>query len=87
MGLAAVSRTVDVGLSMSDRCYLDNAATSWPKPESVLAAMDRYHREFGVAAGRGATRAAAEVDATIARCRSSLSGRNTELCSSVEAMT
>ena len=51
------------------RCYLDNAATSWPKPESVLAAMDRYHREFGVAAGRGATRAAAEVDATIARCR------------------
>ncbi len=51
------------------RCYLDNAATSWPKPEGVLAAMDRYHREFGVAAGRGATRAASEVDATIARCR------------------
>lgn len=51
------------------RCYLDNAATSWPKPDSVLAAMDRYHREFGVAAGRGATRAAAEVDATISRCR------------------
>lgn len=54
---------------MSDRCYLDNAATSWPKPEGVLAAMDRYHRELGVAAGRGATRAASEVDATIARCR------------------
>lgn len=51
------------------RCYLDNAATSWPKPDSVLAAMERYHRELGVAAGRGATRAAAEVDATIARCR------------------
>ena len=54
---------------MSDRCYLDNAATSWPKPEGVLAVMDRYHRELGVAAGRGATRAASEVDATIARCR------------------
>jgi cysteine desulfurase family protein len=54
---------------MSARCYLDNAATSWPKPEPVLAAMDRYHRELGVAAGRGATRAASEVDATIARCR------------------
>lgn len=54
---------------MSPRCYLDNAATSWPKPECVLAAMDRYHRELGVAAGRGATRAAANVDATIARCR------------------
>ncbi len=51
------------------RCYLDNAATSWPKPEGVLAAMDRYHRELGVAAGRGATRSASEVDATIARCR------------------
>ena len=54
---------------MSSRCYLDNAATSWPKPDGVLAAMDRYHRELGVAAGRGATRAASEVDATIARCR------------------
>ncbi len=54
--------------SMS-RTYLDNAATSWPKPEGVLAAMDRYHRELGVAAGRGATRAASEVDSVIARCR------------------
>lgn len=51
------------------RCYLDNAATSWPKPEGVLAAMDRYHRELGVAVGRGATRAASEVNATISRCR------------------
>ncbi len=51
------------------RCYLDNAATSWPKPEGVLTAMDRYHFELGVAAGRGATRAASEVDTTIARCR------------------
>ncbi len=51
------------------RCYLDNAATSWPKPECVLAAIDHYQRELGVAAGRGATRAAFEVDAVIARCR------------------
>lgn len=51
------------------RIYLDNAATSWPKPEGVLTAMDYFHRELGVAAGRGATRAAAEVDAVIARCR------------------
>lgn len=69
MGLAAVSCSVDFGLTMSLRCYLDNAATSWPKPEGVLLAMDRYHRELGVAAGRGATRAASEVDATIVRCR------------------
>lgn len=51
------------------RIYLDNAATSWPKPDSVLAAMNRYAQELGVAAGRGATRAAAEVDSVIARCR------------------
>lgn len=51
------------------RTYLDNAATSWPKPDGVLTAMDHYQRELGVAAGRGATRAASEVDAIIARCR------------------
>ncbi len=51
------------------RIYLDNAATSWPKPDTVLAAMNRYCQELGIAAGRGATRAASEVDAVIARCR------------------
>lgn len=51
------------------RTYLDNAATSWPKPEGVMTAMDRYHRDLGVAAGRGATRAASEVDSVISRCR------------------
>ena len=30
--------------------YLDNAATSWPKPEAVYAAVDRYQREVGAAA-------------------------------------
>ena len=29
------------------RIYLDNAATSWPKPETVYAAVDRYMRECG----------------------------------------
>lgn len=35
------------------RIYLDNAATSWPKPEAVYAAVDHYQRQVGVAAGRG----------------------------------
>ncbi|HEY2841765.1 MAG TPA: aminotransferase class V-fold PLP-dependent enzyme [Pirellulales bacterium] len=39
--------------SSPERIYLDNAATSWPKPESVYVAMDRYQREIGAAAGRG----------------------------------
>ena len=33
--------------------YLDNAATSFPKPESVYQAMDQSHRTHAVAAGRG----------------------------------
>lgn len=36
------------------RIYLDNAATSWPKPDSVYQAIDHYQREVGAAAGRGA---------------------------------
>ena len=33
--------------------YLDNAATSFPKPESVYVAIDKFNRDFAVAAGRG----------------------------------
>ena len=29
------------------RIYLDNAATSWPKPETVYAAVEHYQRELG----------------------------------------
>ena len=36
------------------RLYLDNAATSFPKPPKVLAAMTHYMREVGASAGRGA---------------------------------
>ena len=51
------------------RIYLDNAATSFPKPESVYAAIDRYNRTLGAAAGRGGHRAAVEVDAVLRNCR------------------
>lgn len=32
--------------------YLDNAATSFPKPETMLAAMEKYQREIGANPGR-----------------------------------
>lgn len=32
--------------------YLDNAATSWPKPDCVSAAMERFLREHGANPGR-----------------------------------
>ena len=55
-----------------ERTYLDNAATSWPKPERVYAAVDRYQREIGVAAGRGSYRCSEEVARTILRLRKNL---------------
>ncbi|MCK9365315.1 MAG: aminotransferase class V-fold PLP-dependent enzyme [Syntrophales bacterium] len=33
--------------------YLDNAATSWPKPESVYRAVNRFMRWVGATPGRG----------------------------------
>ncbi len=39
-----------------DRIYLDNAATSWPKPDSVYAAVDHAQRVLGAPAGRGGYR-------------------------------
>lgn len=36
--------------------YLDNAATSWPKPESVCEVMTRCLREYGANPGRGGHR-------------------------------
>lgn len=56
---------------MSDfrRIYLDNAATSFPKPDSVYDAVDCYNRDVGVAVGRGAYRQATEVQGIVNRCR------------------
>jgi cysteine desulfurase / selenocysteine lyase len=37
---------------MDKLIYLDNGATSFPKPEEVYQQMDRFYREFGVNPGR-----------------------------------
>jgi len=37
---------------MEDLIYLDNGATSFPKPEEVYAFMDTFYRNFGVNPGR-----------------------------------
>lgn len=54
------------------RIYLDNAATSFPKPEPVIAAVVDYMTQCGVAAGRGSSRRATELDGRIAACRGAL---------------
>jgi len=51
------------------RLYLDNAATSFPKPKSVLEAMSDYAMNLGASAGRGAYREAMETGALISECR------------------
>jgi cysteine desulfurase / selenocysteine lyase len=51
------------------RIYLDNAATSFPKPSAVYEAVDKAQRQWGAAEARSATRAAMQVHAVIERCR------------------
>lgn len=57
----------------SSRIYLDNAATSFPKPESVYAAVDNYQRRNGAAIGRGTSRESFEIQRVADRCRQSAS--------------
>lgn len=45
--------------------YLDNAATTFPKPEYVYAEMDRVNREMGVNSGRGSYRLAQQASKLI----------------------
>jgi selenocysteine lyase/cysteine desulfurase len=51
------------------RLYMDNAATSFPKPPEVLAAMNKYATEIGASAGRGAYAEAIQSAAMLAECR------------------
>ena len=52
--------------------YLDNAATTFPKPESVYDAMDRANREYAVNAGRGSYKAAREANRIITETKQQL---------------
>jgi cysteine desulfurase/selenocysteine lyase len=59
-------------MTIPARIYLDNAATSWPKPEAVYQAVDRYQRASGAAAGRGVYREAVEAGAIVTAARRGL---------------
>jgi cysteine desulfurase family protein len=56
-------------ISQPPRIYLDNAATSWPKPEAVYAAVDEYARRLGAPAGRSGYAEAAEVSQAVEKAR------------------
>lgn len=58
--------------TVSRRLYCDNAATSFPKPPEVLAAMVDYATRIGASAGRGGYAEAQASAAVLKTCRERL---------------
>ena len=54
---------------MEEVIYLDNAATTFPKPDVVYAAMDEANRNYAVNAGRGAYKKAQYASDIIAKTK------------------
>jgi cysteine desulfurase family protein len=54
------------------RIYLDNAATSWPKPESVYLAVEDAMRVIGAAVGRGAYQQSLDASRLVDEAREAL---------------
>lgn len=54
---------------MTRRIYMDNAATSFPKPPAVIEAMTRFATELGASPGRGAYAEAREAGRLLQQCR------------------
>lgn len=52
--------------------YLDNAATTFPKPQQVIAAMEQAQRLFGANAGRGGHSLTLKAGRKVYMCRSAL---------------
>jgi cysteine desulfurase / selenocysteine lyase len=57
---------------MSNLIYLDNAATSFPKPEDTYAFMDRFYRSHGVNPGRSGYDLCMETGAMVDETRALL---------------
>ena len=54
------------------RAYLDNAATTWPKPPAVYEASDYFLRNLGASPGRGTHREALEAKRIVDQTRAKL---------------
>lgn len=57
---------------MSEFIYLDNSATTFPKPDSVYAFMDSFYRKHGVNPGRSGFDAALEAEEIVMNTRKML---------------
>jgi len=58
-----------LGHERDSMIYLDNAATSWPKPESVFLTMDEFLRKKGGNPGRGSHSMAVAARETVEATR------------------
>ena len=54
---------------MKEHYYLDNASTTWPKPEPVYRFMDAFFRSHGVNPGRAGHTLAIEAEQMIFETR------------------
>ncbi len=54
---------------MNDLIYLDNSATTYPKPDAVYKFMDSFYREHGVNPGRSGFDAALEAEEIVMNTR------------------
>jgi len=71
---AAKERVEIQPLSTSPRIYLDNAATSWPKPQAVYMAVEHAMRHVGAPAGRSPYAEAIEATRSVEAARRACAG-------------
>ncbi|MEA2030517.1 MAG: aminotransferase class V-fold PLP-dependent enzyme [candidate division Zixibacteria bacterium] len=57
---------------MKEQIYIDNASTSWPKPEKVYDFMVEFYRSCGINPGRSGSNKAVEAEDTIEDLRKRL---------------
>ncbi len=57
---------------MRELIYLDNAATTWPKPNQVHEYMASFYRDYGVNPGRSGYDRAIEAEQVVHQCRTRL---------------
>jgi len=55
-----------------EHIYMDNAATTWPKPDSVYTAVDHFNRELGGNPGRGSHASSLAAGAVLTEAREAL---------------
>ena len=69
VGSRAAAHHSDIGRALSCDIYLDNAATSFPKPPSVYQCLREHFERYGASPGRGSYRMAREAETMVQETR------------------